>query len=120
MKQELNKNRHTTNRESARKLLEVTKKTLEDSKAEGINVIDLEGRADFAYFIVVASGTSSRHISAVAEKVADALQEAGVEEIGIEGKGQSDWVLLDAHDIVVHLFKPEARELYEIEKMWEL
>ena len=68
--------------------------------------------------MIIASGTSSRHVSAMAEKLKDRLNVRGVKEIRIEGQDQSDWVVLDAGDVIVHLFRPEVREFYKIEKMW--
>ena len=106
-------------KESGKKLLEFIKKALEADKIEDISVIDLEGKADFAYFVVVATGRSSKHISSVAEKLADSLNEYGIESIGIEGQATGDWVLLDAYDVIVHLFRQEVRENYQLEKMWD-
>lgn len=112
-------NRVLGTKESGKKLLEFIKKALEADKIEDISVIDLEGKADFAYFVVVATGRSSKHISSVAEKLADSLNEYGIESIGIEGQATGDWVLLDAYDVIVHLFRQEVRENYQLEKMWD-
>lgn len=112
-------NRVLATKESAQKLLAFIKEALEADKIEDISVIDLEGKADFAYFVVVATGRSSKHISSVAEKLADSLNEYGIESIGIEGQATGDWVLLDAYDVIVHLFRQEVRENYQLEKMWD-
>lgn len=112
-------NRVLGTKESAQKLLAFIKEALEADKIEDISVIDLEGKADFAYFVVVATGRSSKHISSVAEKLADSLNEYGIESIGIEGQATGDWVLLDAYDVIVHLFRQEVRENYQLEKMWD-
>ncbi len=92
--------------------------SLEDDKAEGIIAIDLEGRASFADRMVIASGLADRQIAAMATHLEDKLEEAGLKRVQIEGAGGSDWVLIDAGDIVIHLFKPEAREMYQLERMW--
>ncbi len=92
--------------------------SLEDDKAERVAVIDLEGRATFADRMVIATGLADRQISAMATHVEEKLAEIGVKRIQVEGAGGSDWVLIDAGDIVIHLFKPEARTLYALERMW--
>ena len=92
--------------------------SLEDDKAENIVALDLGGRASFADRMVIASGLADRQISAMATHLEDKLEEAGLKRIQIEGLGGSDWVLIDAGDIVIHLFKPEAREMYQLERMW--
>jgi ribosome-associated protein len=92
--------------------------SLEDDKAERVVAIDMEGRAAFADRMVIATGLADRQISAMATHLEDKLEEAGLKRIQIEGSGGSDWVLIDAGDIVIHLFKPEAREMYGLERMW--
>jgi ribosome silencing factor RsfS/YbeB/iojap len=92
--------------------------SLEDDKAEDVVVLDLTGRTSFADRMVIATGLADRQISAMAAHLEDKLEEAGARRIRIEGAGGSDWVLMDAGDIVVHLFKPEARALYALERMW--
>jgi ribosome silencing factor RsfS/YbeB/iojap len=92
--------------------------SLEDDKAEQVVCLDLAGRASFADRMVIASGLADRQISAMATHLEDKLEEAGLKRVQIEGLGSSDWVLIDAGDIVIHLFKPEAREIYGLEKMW--
>ncbi len=91
---------------------------LEDDKAENVIALDLAGRASFADRMVIATGLADRQISAMATHLEDKLSEAGLKRIQIEGAGGSDWVLIDAGDIVIHLFKPEAREMYALERMW--
>lgn len=78
----------------------------------------MDEESAIADYMIVASGTSSRHVAAIAEKLKDRLAARGVSNIRIEGLTQSDWVVLDAGDIIVHLFRPEVREFYNIEKMW--
>jgi ribosome-associated protein len=92
--------------------------SLEDDKAENIVAIDLAGRASFADRMVVATGIADRQIAAMATHLNEKLLEAGFRKALMEGATGTDWVLIDAGDIVVHLFKPEARTLYALEKMW--
>ncbi len=91
--------------------------TLDERKAEQIVTIDLAKKADFADAMVIASGTSGRHVAALAQYVVDALKAGGV-QAQVEGLHSCDWVLVDAGDVIVHLFKPEVREYYRLEKMW--
>jgi ribosome-associated protein len=92
--------------------------SLEDDKAEDVVAIDLAGRASFADRMVVATGLADRQISAMAVHLNEKLVESGFKKIRLEGSNGTDWVLIDAGDIIVHLFKPEARTLYALEKMW--
>lgn len=92
--------------------------SLEDDKAEDILAIDIRGKSSFADMLVVASGRSARHVGALADHVMRQLKEAGVKDVRVEGMPQADWVLVDAGDVVVHLFRPEVRSFYNIEKIW--
>lgn len=92
--------------------------SLEDDKAEEILAIDIRGKSSFADMLVIASGRSARHVGALADRVMRQLKEAGVKDVRIEGMPQADWVLVDAGDVVVHLFRPEVRSFYNIEKIW--
>jgi ribosome-associated protein len=92
--------------------------SLEDDKAERVVAIDLAGRAAFADRMVIATGLADRQIAAMATHLEEKLRGAGLRRIQIEGAGGSDWVLIDAGDIVIHLFKPDAREMYGLERMW--
>jgi len=92
--------------------------SLEDDKAEQVVALDLTGKTSFCDRMVIATGIADRQITAMATHLEDKLHDAGVKRIQIEGSGGSDWVLIDAGDIVIHLFKPEARTLYALEKMW--
>ncbi len=83
-------------------------------------MIDLSGQSALADYIVVVSGTSSRHIVSMAEKLRERLEARGTRDIRTEGMGQANWVVLDAGDVIVHLFRPEVREFYNIEKMWSV
>lgn len=95
-------------------------KSLDDDKAQDIQVIDLSGQSALADYIVVASGTSSRHIASMAEKLCERLAARGTKDIRTEGMAQANWVVVDAGDVIVHLFRPEVREFYNIEKMWSV
>jgi ribosome silencing factor RsfS/YbeB/iojap len=92
--------------------------SLEDDKAENVVTMDLAGKAMFCDRMVIASGLVDRQISAMAQHLSEKLKEAGLKRVQVEGAGGSDWVLIDAGDIIVHLFKPEARTMYGLEKMW--
>lgn len=92
--------------------------SLDADKADDIVTINLNDQSGLADYMIIASGTSSRHVNAMAEKLRDRLNLRGIKDIKIEGMNQSDWVAIDAGDIIVHLFRPEVREFYNIEKMW--
>lgn len=92
--------------------------SLEDDKAEAVLALDLAGRASFADRMVIATGIADRQITAMATHLEEKLREAGLKRVQIEGAAGADWVLIDAGDIIVHLFKPEARALYALERMW--
>ncbi|WP_408871238.1 ribosome silencing factor [Gluconacetobacter azotocaptans] len=100
------------------KYLAIITESLADDKGEDIVVLDLTGRAAFADRMVVATGVADRQITAMATHIERKLGEAGLKRVLIEGANGSDWVLIDAGDIVVHLFKAEARALYGLERMW--
>lgn len=92
--------------------------SLEDDKAQNVVTLDLEGKASFCDRMVIATGLADRQIAAMAEHLSEKLHKAGMARVQVEGAGGADWVLIDAGDIVVHLFKPDAREMYALEKMW--
>jgi ribosome-associated protein len=91
---------------------------LDDAKAENVVAIDIREKSSIGDYMVIASGRSERHVGAIAEQVQRKLKEAGYSRVRIEGQSQCDWVLLDAGDIIVHVFRPEVREFYNLEKMW--
>lgn len=93
--------------------------SLEDSKAENIVPIDIQGKSSLGDYMVVASGRSHRHVAAVADQLIKAVKEAGLGAPRVEGLASADWVLVDTGDIIVHIFRPEVREFYNIEKMWQ-
>jgi ribosome-associated protein len=100
------------------KLLEIVKGSLVDDKAREVVVIELAGKTSFADYMVIASGTSIRQMAAMAEHLRERLKTGGLKTVPIEGLGQCDWVLVDAGDVIVHLFRPEVRVFYNLEKMW--
>jgi ribosome-associated protein len=93
--------------------------SLEDSKAENIVSIDIQGKSSLGDYMVVASGRSHRHVAAVADHLLKALKDAGLGTARVEGLAGADWVLIDSGDIIVHVFRPEVREFYNLEKMWQ-
>ena len=99
------------------KVLDIITKALDDMKAEDVSVIDLEGKTSIAGYMVVASGTSNRHVASIAQKIEEALKAAG-HRCSVEGETKADWVLIDAFDVIEHIFRPEVREFYNLEKMW--
>lgn len=92
--------------------------SLEDDKAEDVVTIDLRGRSSVADFMVICSGRSSRQVAAIAEKLVERLKHEFGRGARLEGKEQGDWVLIDAQDVIVHVFRPEVRDFYQLEKMW--
>ena len=92
--------------------------SLNDDKAENILTIPLDGRSAMADYMVIASGTSSRQVAAMAEHIEGKLKQGKVNILGIEGLRQADWILIDANDVIVHIFRPEVREFYGLERMW--
>ena len=94
--------------------------SLDDDKAENIVTIDLEGRTALCDAAVIASGRSSRHVGAMAEHLARRLKESGYGTRPVSGQAQGDWVLVDAGDVIVHLFRPEVRDYYDLEGMWSV
>jgi ribosome silencing factor RsfS/YbeB/iojap len=100
------------------RLQQVIVSSLEDDKAEAVLALDVTGRAAFADRMVIATGLADRQITAMATHLEEKLHQAGLRRVQIEGATGADWVLIDAGDIVIHLFKPDARSLYALEKMW--
>jgi len=94
--------------------------SLEDDKAEEITTIELQGRSSLCDAIVVASGRSTRHVASIAEHLARRLKEAGYGTRPMNGAGQGDWALVDAGDVIVHVFRPEVRAYYDLEGMWSV
>lgn len=103
-----------------RDLLQIILDSLDADKAIDATVIELQGKTTLADFMVVATGTSKRHILAMAEKLRDRLKHAGIGPVEAEGLEEASWVLLDAGDVIVHLFRAETRALYDIERLWSV
>jgi ribosome-associated protein len=103
---------------AASRLLAVVEKSLDDDKAEDVAVIDLEGKTSIADYMVIASGRSQRHVAAIAEHLIEKLKHTAGYPVSAEGRNQCDWVLVDAGDVIVHIFRPEVRAFYNLEKMW--
>ena len=93
-------------------------KILDNNKAQNISTIDLKNKSYIADYMIVASGTSSRHLQSLSEILVAELKKLGLDNCRMEGKDSSDWKLVDAYDIIVHIFHPEKREFYNLEKMW--
>lgn len=100
-------------------LLESVLSSLDDSKAEDVVTIDLAGKTLIGDYMVIASGRSERHVGAIADNLAKQFKDSGAREVSVEGMPKCDWVLIDAGDVIVHLFQPEVREFYNLEKMWQ-
>ena len=102
----------------ADKTLKLILSRLDDMKAEETVTIDLRGKSAFSDYMIVTSGRANRHVGAIAENVAKGLKETGIKSIHIEGLPNCDWVLIDSGDVIVHVFKPEVREFYNLERLW--
>ncbi|MBW7850489.1 MAG: ribosome silencing factor [Rhodospirillales bacterium] len=98
-------------------MVEIVVNSLDDDKAEDISVVELRGKSTIADHMVIATGRSQRQVGAMADHLMHKLKQAGL-RVSAEGMQQCDWVLIDAGDIVVHLFRPEVRAFYNLEKMW--
>ena len=99
-------------------LKKIVIKTLDTNKAEDIISIDLKDKSSMADYMIIASGTSSRHIQSLSEQVLEKLKDNGIRNSRIEGKESSEWKLVDGIDLIVHIFHPEKRKFYELEKIW--
>ena len=99
-------------------LKKIVIKTLDQNKAEDIISIDLKDKSSMADFMIIASGNSSRHIQSLSEQVLEKLKSNGVKDSKIEGKDSNEWKLVDGIDLIIHIFHPEKRKFYELEKIW--
>lgn len=99
-------------------MLGLVERSLGEDKALNVATIDLAGKTTIADYMVVASGTSNRHVGAIADHLGQRLKDAGHGRVAVEGARQCDWVLVDAGDVIVHIFRPEVRSFYSLEKMW--
>lgn len=101
------------------KLVELARKALDDMKATDIQIIDLQGKSSMTDMIIMACGTSTRHVKSLANAVQVSAKAAGEEPLGSEGESEGEWVLVDLNDVIVHVMLPEVREFYKLEKIWE-
>ena len=100
------------------KIKNCIEKILDNNKAQKIYSINLKNKSYIADYMIIASGTSSRHLQSLSEILVTELKKLGINDCKIEGKDSTDWKLVDAHDVIVHIFHPEKREFYDLEKMW--
>jgi ribosome-associated protein len=103
---------------SGEELVELTKAALEDVKAQDILVIDVKDKHSLTDYMVIATGTSNRQINAMLDKVRENVKAKGAQPLGEEGKGESDWVLLDLGDVIVHMMTAASRQFYDLERLW--
>lgn len=103
---------------SGEELVELTRAALEDVKAQDIQVIDVKDKHSLTDYMVIATGTSNRQINAMLDKVRENVKAKGAQPLGEEGKGESDWVLLDLGDVIVHMMTASARAFYDLERLW--
>jgi len=108
----------TAKQEGSAAILTTVLNSLSDAKAENVVPIDLHGKTSIGDHMVIASGRSQRHVGAIAEQLREALKDSGQRDLRVEGLPHCDWVLIDTGDIIVHIFRPEVREFYNLEKMW--
>lgn len=101
-------------------LLELAKQSLESIKGQDIQAIDLQEKTNIADFMLIVSGTSDRHLRAMANQLIIDSKKAGTKPLGIEGENSKDWILVDLGSVIVHLMRPEIRELYALEKLWSI
>lgn len=109
----------TTDMTKSNALLETILTSLDEDKAEDIVQIDLHGKTELGDYMVICSGRSTRQVSSIAEKLAQTVKEQFGRVARVEGKDTGDWVLIDTGDVIVHVFRPEVREFYQLEKMWQ-
>jgi ribosome-associated protein len=102
----------------ADKTLNMILSRLDDMKAEETVTIDLRGKSAYSDYMIVTSGRANRHVGAIAENVTKALKETGIKSIHVEGLPNCDWVLIDSGDVILHVFRPEVREFYNLERLW--
>ncbi len=100
--------------------MKLVETSMDDDKAQDVVVVDLAGKSDIADYLVIASGTSKSHVRAIAEHIGEKIKKISNYGVSVEGLSQCDWVLVDAGDVIIHVFRPEIREFYCLEKMWDV
>ena len=103
---------------NSEKLKELILQTIDDQKGQDVMCIPLESKSAIADYIIISSGTSSKHIFSIKEKIYENIKKSGYKKISIEGEDGLNWIVIDLEDIIVHLFKPEVRDYYNLEKIW--
>ena len=119
LKRMITRTRPRRSPERASPLQAIVTAALEDMKAVNVKVLDVRGLTDIADTLIIASGNSDRHVRSIADRVIERVKEAGFRPFGTEGKRDGEWVLVDLHDIVVHVMLPRVREFYGLERLWE-
>ncbi len=114
------KKRILSSKEGAGVIKDMVLEVLDEDKGEDILAIDLEGKTDFAHFMVLATGRSSKHVVSLADSLVEKLIEMGMDGVNVSGRERGDWVLIDAIDVVIHVFRAETREVYRLEKIWAM
>lgn len=104
----------------AEELLNIVKTVLDERKGQYITVLDIRGKTSFTDYMVLVTGTSNRHLKSLCDYVIEKIKEMGVKPLGVEGDLSSDWVLLDLGDVIVHAMTAQAREFYQLEKLWSV
>ncbi len=99
-------------------LIKVAQQALEDMKAKDVVLLDVQGKSSVTDFMLIASGTSRRHVNSIAEEVVEKVKEAGLRPLGTEGQETGDWILVDLGDLIVHVMMPDARSFYDLERLW--
>ncbi|PHS35428.1 MAG: ribosome silencing factor [Robiginitomaculum sp.] len=120
MQEDIQKDMHKSTRQNSAELADFIYDILDTQSAEDIVRLNLAGKSSIADVMIVASGRSNRHVSALSDYILRGLKEIGLKKLGIEGNKQNDWVLIDAGDVIVHMFRPEVREFYALEKLWSV
>lgn len=99
-------------------LIKVAQQALEDMKAKDVVLLDVQGKSSVTDFMLIASGTSRRHVNSIADEVIEKAKEAGLRPLGTEGQEAGDWILVDLGDLIVHVMMPDARSFYDLERLW--
>ncbi len=99
-------------------LIKVAQQALEDLKAKDVVLLDVQGKSSVTDFMLIASGTSRRHVNSIADEVVEKVKEAGLRPLGTEGQETGDWILVDLGDLIVHVMMPDARSFYDLERLW--